>query len=177
MSATLKTAKMTPRGSKRGGTRGVGTEIERKFLVVDDSWRESASDGVPILQGYITTGPPIAVRVRVAGGQATLNLKKSTVDIARDEFEYPIPGDEAAQLLGHFCVGHIIQKLRHNVEYRGFRWEIDEFEGSNEGLVVAEIELASVDQPFEVPPWAGKEVSGDPRYLNTSLSVRPYRDW
>ena len=80
-------------------------------------------------------------------------------------------------MLGHFCVGHIIQKLRHNVEYRGFRWEIDEFEGSNEGLVVAEIELASVDQPFEVPPWAGKEVSGDPRYLNTSLSVRPYRDW
>jgi len=155
----------------------VGTEIERKFLVTSDAWQESALDGVSILQGYITTGPPIAVRVRLAGENATLNLKKSTVDIARDEFEYPIPIGEAAQLLGHFCVGHAIQKRRYKVDYKGFTWDVDVFEGSNEGLVVAEIELESEDQPFELPPWVGKEVSGDPRYLNTSLSVRPYQEW
>ncbi|MGI6461493.1 MAG: CYTH domain-containing protein [Candidatus Hydrogenedentales bacterium] len=155
----------------------MGTEIERKFLVATDAWRETASEGVPILQGYIAMGPPIAVRVRIAAEQATLNLKKSTVDIARDEFEYPIPADDAAQLLGHFCAGHVIQKKRHTVEYRGFIWEVDTFEGSNEGLVVAEIELTAVDQPFDLPPWVGNEVSGDPRYLNTSLSVHPYRDW
>ncbi len=155
----------------------MGTEIERKFLVANDSWQESASEGVSILQGYITTGPPIAVRVRLAGDNATINLKKSTVDIARDEFEYPIPSGEAAQLLGHFCVNHIIEKRRFRLEYNGNLWEIDVFEGSNEGLVVAEIELETEDQSFELPPWVGKEVSGDPRYLNTSLSIRPYTAW
>ncbi|MFO7974674.1 MAG: CYTH domain-containing protein [Candidatus Hydrogenedentota bacterium] len=155
----------------------MGKEIERKFLVKNDSWREPASEGVSILQGYITTGPPIAVRVRIAGNKANLNLKKSTVDIVRDEFEYAIPSDEAAQLLGHFCVGHIIEKRRYEVVYNGCTWEIDVFEGANEGLVVAELELGSEDQVFDVPPWIGEEVSSDPRYLNTNLSMHPYREW
>ena len=155
----------------------MGTEIERKFLVKNDSWRESASEGVPILQGYITTGPPIAVRVRIAGPKANLNLKKATVDIARDEFEYPIPSYEAAQLLGHFCIGHVIEKRRYEVAYNGCIWEVDVFEGANEGLVIAELELDAEDQAFDRPPWVGEEVSGDARYLNTSLSLRPYKEW
>jgi adenylate cyclase len=155
----------------------VGTEIERKFLVKNDSWRKSAPEGISILQGYITTGPPIAVRIRIAGSKANLNLKKSLVDIARDEFEYDIPTEEAAQLLGHFCVGHIIEKRRYEVVYDGCTWEIDVFEGANEGLVVAELELDSEEQSFDRPSWLGEEVSGDPRYLNTNLSLCPYQEW
>ncbi len=155
----------------------MGTEIERKFLVKDGAWQAVASSGISILQGYICTGPPAAVRVRIAGDTATVNLKRSTSGITREEFEYVIPPDDAAEMLGHLCEGHVIQKRRHTVAFNGSTWEVDVFEGANQGLVVAEIELESEDQSFDKPPWLGDEVSGDPRYLNTSLSLHPYNEW
>ena len=115
--------------------------------------------------------------MRVAGLEAFLTIKKSTADITRDEFEYPIPIEDAEAMLNGLCEEHPIEKVRYKVTYGGMLWEVDVFEGANEGLVVAEIELSSPDQDFERPPWLGEEVSGDPRYLNTSLSRNPYSRW
>ncbi len=154
----------------------MGTEIERKFLVIDDSWRTGVR-GVSCRQGYLCVGPPVAVRVRIMNGRGTLNIKKATLDITRDEFEYPIPIEDAEKLLADLCEGYAIEKTRHKTVFAGATWEIDEFHGENRGLVVAEIELSAPDQPFERPPWLGDEVSGDPRYLNSSLSRRPYSQW
>ena len=110
-------------------------------------------------------------------GHATLNIKKATLDISRAEFEYAIPLVEAEELLADLAQGHAIEKTRYCVEHEGFTWEIDVFMGLNEGLVVAEIELDQPDQDFALPPWVGEEVSGDPRYLNSSLTQCPYSDW
>lgn len=154
----------------------MGKEIERKFLVVGNAWRENAR-GVSCRQGYLCVGPPVAVRARIMGGRATLNIKKATLDIARDEFEYPIPTEDAEVLLESLCEGCLIEKTRYQVAFEGNSWEIDEFHGHNAGLVVAEIELEDPDQPFARPPWLGVEVSGDPRYLNSSLAGCPYCQW
>ena len=154
----------------------MGTEIERKFLVSGDSWRADAY-AVSCRQGYLAVGPPVAVRVRIMGGKATLNVKKATLDITRDEFEYQIPEHDAEEMLNSLCEGYIIEKTRYRAEYGGKTWEIDEFGGANSGLVVAEIELNRADEVFLKPTWLGAEVSGDPRYLNSSLSRRPYSLW
>jgi len=154
----------------------VGTEIERKFLVANDAWR-GASTGQRCVQGYLAFGPPVAVRVRIMAGVATLNVKTATVSIARHEFEYEIPVEDAEALLRTSCAGAAIEKTRHCVEYGGKTWEVDVFEGANAGLVVAEIELDTEDEPFARPPWVGAEVSGDPRYLNTSLCQHPFTRW
>lgn len=154
----------------------MGTEIERKFLVSGHNWRANAS-AVSCRQGYLAVGPPVAVRARIMGGKATLNVKKATLDITRDEFEYQIPEHDAEEMLDNLCEGYIIEKTRYRVEYGGKTWEIDEFGGANSGLVVAEIELNRADEVFLKPPWLGAEVSGDPRYLNSSLSRRPYSLW
>lgn len=151
-------------------------EIERKFLVFSDAWRSGAS-GTPIRQGYFCYGPPVAVRVRICGEKANINIKMSTTDIVRDEFEYSIPLADAELLLERFCKGCIIEKMRYCVEFGGNRWEVDEFFGENAGLVVAELELEDPEQQFGKPGWVGDEVSGEPRYLNTSLSMRPFRIW
>ena len=158
----------------------MGIEIERKFLVSNDSWRRAgAPNAAPVScrQGYLAGGPPVAVRVRIMGGKATLNIKKATLEISRDEFEYRIPENDAEQMLNNLCEGHIIEKTRFRIEYGGKIWEIDEFGGANAGLVVAEIELDRPDEVFTTPPWLGPEVSGDPRYLNSSLSRCPYSLW
>ncbi|HOZ47854.1 MAG TPA: CYTH domain-containing protein [Candidatus Hydrogenedentes bacterium] len=154
----------------------MGIEIERKFLVTDGRWREGAT-GVRCRQGYLAVGPPVAVRVRLMGGKGTLNVKKATADIVRDEFEYAIPVEDVERILNGLCVGHIIEKTRYRVPYGGVTWEIDEFEGANAGLIVAEVELEDEHQPFERPPWLGAEVSGDVRYFNASLVERPYSMW
>jgi len=154
----------------------MGKEIERKFLVADELWRAGAQ-GTSCRQGYLAVGPPVAVRVRIMGGKATVNIKKATLDITRDEFEYEIPRADADRILDGLCVGHIIEKMRHKIAYGGLTWEVDEFEGANKGLVVAEVELNREDQPFEKPPWLGPEVSGDPRYFNANLTLRPYSTW
>lgn len=154
----------------------MGREIERKFLVSRDAWRPGF-DPKPMRQGYLAFGPPVSIRVRVSGGGAFLNIKQSTLDISRDEFEYEIPAEDAEFMLANLCAGRLIEKTRHHVRHGGLVWEVDVFEGANAGLVVAEVELEDAGQPVDVPPWAGPEVSGDPRYLNSSLAQRPFSTW
>ena len=155
----------------------MGTEIERKFLVASNAWRTNAGPAVRIRQGYLAVGPPTAVRVRIAGDQATLNVKSATLNISRIEYEYAIPMADAEHILSALAEGYAIEKHRHRVFYSGKVWEVDVFDGVNEGLTVAEIELRSENEPFDVPPWAGEEVSADPRYLNTHLSRKPFSQW
>lgn len=155
----------------------MGIEIERKFLVVNEQWREQCSGGILIRQGYLALGPPTAVRVRLAGGHATLNVKTATVHIARNEFEYGIPLGDGEAMLEAIRARHIIEKTRYEAVFDGLTWEIDEFHGANKGLIVAELELDSVGQTFSCPEWIGEEVSHDPRYLNTHLSRHPYMQW
>lgn len=150
-------------------------EIERKFLVVDDAWREGAV-GVHVRQGYLTHGGETVVRVRIAGSGATLTVKGPTTDLVRDEFEYPIPVEDAHQLLAEHCAGRVVHKTRYRVPVGRHTWEIDEFHGRNEGLVVAEVELRERDERVELPPWVGDEVSADPRYANSNLAIRPLPD-
>jgi adenylate cyclase len=154
----------------------MGLEIERKFLVTGVPWRQ-AGPGVRVRQGYLCSGPPVAVRVRVAGARANLNLKQATLDIVRDEFEYEIPLEDAELLLRRHCAGRCVEKTRYRLDWAGRTWEIDVFEGANAGLVVAEVELDREDDPVDLPPWAAQEVSGDPRYLNTYLAVCPFSTW
>jgi adenylate cyclase len=149
-------------------------EIERKFLVRGDAWR--TDQGVHIRQGYLNRDKERTVRVRVAGVNAFLTVKGINTGAVRAEFEYQIPLADAGQLL-QICDGPLIEKTRHIVAYAGMTWEIDEFHGENEGLVVAEIELESVLQIPAKPPWLGREVTTDFRYFNSHLAVRPYSGW
>jgi adenylate cyclase len=150
------------------------TEIERKFLVRGNEWKDAP--GTRIVQGYLCRDRNHSVRVRIADARAFLTIKGATTGVARPEFEYAIPLEHAEQLL-QLCEKPLISKLRHVVEHDGMRWEIDEFAGDNAGLVVAEIELEREDQPFARPPWLGREVSDDPRYYNSNLVANPYRVW
>lgn len=154
----------------------MGVEIERKFLLVGDAWRAL---GTPSLmrQGYLSADPARTVRVRIEGGRATLTIKGKSEGATRAEFEYDIPVDEAAQLLDHLCERPLIEKYRRRIEVDGHTWEVDEFLGDNAGLAVAEIELASEQEAFAKPGWAGDEVTGDPRYYNSSLIRFPYSQW
>jgi adenylate cyclase len=155
----------------------MATEIERKFLLRDESWRESADDGTRFRQGYLIGAQRASVRVRIEGEQANLNIKSATLGIQRQEYEYPIPLEEAEELLDTLCEQPQIIKTRYLVPYGKHTWEIDVFSGDNEGLVVAEVELGAEDEAFEHPPWIGEEVSGDTRYYNVCLVSHPYKDW
>jgi len=151
-------------------------EIERKFLVTGAAWKRGAQ-GVRFRQGYLSTDTRRTVRVRTEGPRAVLTIKGPTVGVSRAEFEYEIPVDDANRMLDELCERPLIDKTRYRVEVDGAAWEVDEFHAENEGLVVAEIELTSADQAFVRPPWAGPEVSGDPRYFNANLIKHPYRTW
>jgi CYTH domain-containing protein len=153
----------------------MGIEIERKFLVKDESWKISAGEGLVCRQGYLLSGEGKTVRVRIMGDQAFLTIKGPTEGITRIEYEYGIPVIDAEALL--LLCGNVIEKTRYFIEHAGMRWELDVFSGANEGLVMAEIEIDSVDQQIELPGWAGKEVSGDPRYYNACLAVHPFSTW
>jgi len=155
----------------------LGIEIERKFLVRDDRWRAAVRRERAIRQAYLCFGPPVAVRVRVSGGRAVLNLKSATLALTRQEFEYAIPVAEGEAILGGMAQGSVIEKTRYDVVHGDRLWEVDVFAGANEGLVVAELELESEDAYFEHPAWLGEDVSHDARYLNTSLAQRPYQTW
>jgi adenylate cyclase len=155
----------------------MATEIERKFLVRDDGWRQQADAGLRMRQGYLSGGGRASVRVRVQGDRAFLNMKSATLGVWRREYDYPIPLRDAEEILEHLCEGPLIEKTRYHVAYASHTWEVDVFEGDNAGLVVAEIELDSEDEVFEKPPWAGKEVSHDPRYYNVRLAKHPYKAW
>ncbi|PKN76622.1 MAG: adenylate cyclase [Deltaproteobacteria bacterium HGW-Deltaproteobacteria-10] len=152
----------------------MATEIERKFLVQGDDWR--AAQGVRFFQGYLNRDKERTVRVRIAGTQAFLTIKGISTGVTRSEYEYEIPVVDAEELL-KICDGPLIEKTRHTVAYGGMIWEIDEFHGENEGLVVAEVELQKEDQYLERPGWLGQEVTGDPRYYNSNLSKDPYCTW
>lgn len=152
-------------------------EIERKFLLRDDSWRAAVHAREEIVQGYLANTGRGSIRVRLAGDHGTLNLKSMTLGVTRSEFDYPIPAADARVILDTMCLRPLIEKTRHRVSWGGHLWEIDEFLGENAGLVVAELELSHAGQDFARPPWLGAEVSDDPRYYNVCLLEHPYRTW
>ena len=156
----------------------MGTEIERKFLVKDQSlaFLEGVA-GKKILQGYISSSAGVSVRVRTKGDKAFLTIKGAADGISRAEFEYEIPWDDAEAMLGKVCQAGKVVKTRYELPRGEHVWEVDVFEGENAGLVVAEIELGSADEAFERPDWLGVEMSEDPRYLNARLAVAPYQSW
>ncbi|WP_303749398.1 CYTH domain-containing protein [Stenotrophomonas pigmentata] len=161
----------------------MGIEIERKFLVTNDGWRAAAHAVIPMAQGYINDmaamdsgAQKASVRVRIQGDEAYLNIKSRELGHTRQEFDYPVPVNEARELLA-LCVGGMIDKRRHLVQHDGLLWEVDEFLGDNAGLVVAEVELESADQVFAMPDWAGAEVTDELRYYNLALASKPYSQW
>ena len=135
-------------------------EIERKFLVESDAWRNLSGPGVKYCQGYLCRDATASVRVRIAGEQANINVKSAISGLSRSEFEYAIPLEDAAQMLKELCVGHLVEKTRHLVPAGDHVWEIDVFEGENEGLIVAEIELASENEKIDIPAWLGVCAAG-----------------
>lgn len=157
-------------------------EIERKFLVKNDSWREGAQ-GQKYMQGYMSRGEVATVRVRITEKGAFLTIKgkpavqDSTISAAKLEFEYPVPIADAREMLNLLCQGPIIEKTRYCIEHNGMTWEVDEFYGKNAGLVMAEVELETEDQDIIPPTWIGREVTSDKRYYNASLSEHSYSEW
>ena len=152
----------------------MAVEIERKFLVAARDWA-TLGEGECYRQGYLARDP-VTVRIRVAGERGYLTLKGRSTGISRSEFEYGIPLEDAEALLA-LCTTPLIEKTRYRIPHGQHVWEVDVFDGDNAGLVVAEIELASEDEPFQRPDWLGEEVSGDYRYSNSALAVTPYRQW
>lgn len=161
----------------------MGIEIERKFLVTGDGWRAQAREVVAMAQGYLNDlavldsgAMKASVRVRIAGDSAYLNLKSRELGHTRQEFDYPIPVEDARALMA-LCTGGAIDKRRHYVEHQGHVWEVDEFLGDNAGLVVAELELEHADEAYARPDWLGREVTDAARYYNLALATRPYARW
>jgi len=155
----------------------MGREIERKFLVTDLSVVPGLPS-TPIRQGYLSTDPERTVRVRRAGGRAFLTIKGTATGASRPEYEYEIPAGDADELLDTLALRPRVEKVRHQWSAPGgLYWEIDVFEGANDGLVVAEVELPSEDYTVALPPWVGAEVTSDPRYTNANLVAHPFRDW
>ena len=144
-------------------------EIERKYLVVDNSFVEMAQSVVHICQGYISRRPEGTVRIRIKGDKGFITIKGKNEGVTRDEWEYEIPLNDALQMLEKACEGSVIDKHRHIVEYDGYTWEVDVFHGSHEGLIIAEIELTSADEKFSLPPFIGQEVTGNSEYYNSNL--------
>jgi adenylate cyclase len=161
----------------------MGVEIERKFLLAGEGWRALVERSEPIAQGYLVAMASIAaghakssVRVRISGEKAWLNIKSATLGIERQEYEYPIPLDDARHMLDTLADG-VLEKVRHHVMLDGAHFEIDEFGGANQGLVVAEIELEAADAAYPTPAWLGAEVSDQVRYYNVNLIDRPFSTW
>ena len=153
----------------------MGTEIERKFLVVGDSWR-GLGKATTMRQGYLSTVAQRTVRVRLAGDLAYLTIKGPSVAATRAEFEYEIPTADAEQLLA-MCEGPLIEKTRYRIPAANVVWEVDVFQGDNAGLLLAECELKKADQEFARPEWLGDEVTDDRRYYNANLSKQPFKNW
>lgn len=154
----------------------MGIEIERKFLPASDDWR-ALGEPVLVRQGYLTSDPLRTVRVRIYGDEGFLTIKSKSEGASRGEWEYPIPLQDASELLDRLCERPLVEKYRRRIAHAGFTWEVDEFLGDNAGLVVAEIELPSEDAAFEHPDWIGQEVTGDKRYYNSNLIRSPYSTW
>ncbi len=152
-------------------------EIEHKFLLANDEWRKHINRSVNYRQGYLSSVPTSSIRVRVSDKQAWLNIKSATIGTHRHEYEYQIPLADANEILNNLCKKPLIEKTRHFVLDDGNIWEIDEFDGVNQGLYVAEIELSELDQHFTKPCWLGAEVTNDLRYYNNNLAIHPYSEW
>ena len=155
----------------------MGLEIERKFLVLDDSWREQADAGKYYRQGYLASDEDSGIRVSLSAEESRLTIKKAVTTLRRLEFEYDIPRADARDMLDLLCTDTRIEKTRYLVTHAGHVWEVDVFAGSNAGLTVAEIELSDENEPFEPPHWLGQEVSSDPRYYAMNLARKPYPTW
>ncbi|HZK78019.1 MAG TPA: CYTH domain-containing protein [Gemmatimonadaceae bacterium] len=154
----------------------MASEIERKFLVNRELW-PAPPGGVTYRQGYLSVDPERTVRVRTVGPDAFITVKGLTRGVERLEFEYAIPAHDAQIMLDRLCLKPMIEKTRFRIEFAGHVWEVDEFMGDNAGLLLAEIELPASDTHFDMPPLAGAEVSGDPRYFNSNLVREPYKTW
>jgi adenylate cyclase len=156
-------------------------EIERKFLLKNENWKSRVTETFLIKQGYLQSGlqasQKSSVRVRIANKQANINIKSVDLTMVRQEYEYDIPLHDAEQMLTTLCDDAVINKTRYYVPYKSHLWEIDIFEGLNAGLQIAEIELTSVDENFEIPDWIGEEVTHDERYYNIYLLKHPYQQW
>lgn len=153
-------------------------EIERKFLVTGPAYREQAHSRMEMVQGFLNRDPERTVRIRRMGGRGWITVKGKTTGggTTRSEWEYEIPAPDADALLA-LCLPEPIRKLRFEVPFGGHLFEVDEFGGANQGLILAEIELKSADEPFERPEWLGREVTGRPEYYNSQLSKNPYTKW
>ncbi|HLO91281.1 MAG: CYTH domain-containing protein [Chloroflexota bacterium] len=151
-------------------------EIERKFLVTSDEFKQLANP-VKYMQGYIAILPDRIIRVRIAGEIAYITIKFKITNLVRKEYEYKIPLKDAEEMLLDSCSNGCVEKLRYTFPYEGHIWEVDEFKGENTGLIVAEIELPAENTPYVKPPWAGEEVTDDDRYLNANLAINPYNKW
>lgn len=154
----------------------MGLEIERKFLVFGESWKEGAR-GDLYRQGYLSTDPERSLRIRLEGSHAFLTIKGPSKGASRAEYEYAIPLADAVEILDHLCLKPIIEKVRYRLQFQGKTWEIDEFKGENSGLVLAEVELEQENEKISLPEWAGREVTHDARYFNASLVHRPFKTW
>ena len=154
----------------------MAVEIERKFLV-DTIPQNKISRSKMVKQGYIVNDERQVVRVRSIDHDYFLTIKSTTKGLSRLEFEYAIPEEDARDMFEHLCASSFIEKTRHYIEHQGHLWEVDEFQGKNQGLIVAEIELESEDEMFQRPDWIGDEVSHNPRYYNMNLTTDPYENW
>lgn len=150
----------------------VAFEIERKFLVVGDGWRVGAGPGRRIWQGYLAKTNRGSIRIRRSGDTATVAVKGKRKGISRTEFEYPIPLDDAEQMMRELCRQPLLEKVRHEVDFGGLRWEVDVFLGASDGLVMAEVELDRSDRDVPLPAWVGQEVTHDPRFRSSAIAAR-----
>ena len=151
-------------------------EIERRFLVQARKWSDLGG-GLAIRQGYLTANKICSVRVRTYGDRGYVTMKGATKGITRDEFEYEIPMNDANEILGSLCENPPIEKTRYRIVFKGHTWEVDEYAGANHGLTVAEVELKDAREDVELPDWVDREISGDPRYYNSNLSIKPFTTW
>ena len=157
------------------GDRTMGIEIERKFLVIGEEWREAARPGCLLRQGYfVPAGSAAIIRVRCSADEASLAIKGPREGIVRSEFEYGVPLADAEEMLRTLCVNRTVEKLRYRIETNGLAWSVDEFRGVNSGLVFAEVELESSDQPVKLPSWVGEEITGRHEYRNSVLAERHF---
>jgi len=154
----------------------MGQEIERKYLVKDDTYK-TLSKGILYHQGFLNTDKDRIVRVRIVKNKAWLTIKGNSTGITRQEFEYEIPVEDAEYMISKLCEKPVISKKRYRIQQGSFIWEVDEFLNENEGLVIAEIELDAEDQAFDIPDWIYKEVTGDEKYYNAFLIKHPFNSW
>lgn len=145
-------------------------EIEHKFLVINDTYKEMATGKVDIRQGYLNRNPDRTVRVRTMGHDGFLTVKSRNHGAKRLEFEYRIPGEDAKKIL-ELAEPGIVEKTRYFIPYEGLLWEVDEFHGSLNGVVVAEVELPETDVYYEKPPFIGKDITGNPDYYNSNMKI------